>query len=544
MSPVPSESTKMQKFLISQGGDLFGLLLILLISFPILFKPGYVFFTDFVNGPGRDNSLGNFNTLINVFLQVGNWLGAGDWFSKYIFIFSFGILYFAGRSLARNFTPDGVIVSLVGAFSMLNLFLYERSLYGQVGMSIGLGMLIFSISYFIKYWKLEVGKKLNLVLAGVFFGLAVDFAPHYLFIGGVSLLFTYLSFCGKGQVVINWTKLATIYILGLAINAYSIAHQFIFSGNVLNATNRISELDYQAFQTVGSGIFHKLTNVLLLTGFWGREQKRFIDVTDSPVWYLFFLPILAIVALGFWQAYKKDLKVFWLSVSSLILGAILSVATSMSWLRWLYEMPMYSSLREPQKWAGIVLIAYVITLVYGLTFVKEKTSKLWTIFFFLLFLLAFNFRMLFGFVWQVEPRQYPESWYRINSFFNQELHLEKKAFQKSSCDGVVLMLPWHLYLSLPFTERIVANPSESFFDCPTVSGTNMEYGDIFDTNYSEETSKYGYWIFDNNQAAPPSDLKFILLIKTVDWEKYLWLNERAFVEKVEENKDWVLYKVK
>jgi hypothetical protein len=544
MSPTPSESTKLSKFLISQGSNLFGLLLILLISFPILFKPGYVFFTDFVSGPGRDSSLGNFNTLLNLFLQVGNWMGAGDWFSKGIFVFSFGILYFAGRSLARNFTKDEIIASLVGAFSMLNLFIYERSLYGQIGITIGLGMLIFSLSYFIKYWKLEGDKNLNLVLTGLFFGLAIDFAPHYLFIGGLSLLLTYFAFCGKGQAAVSWTKLLAIYILGLAINVYSIAHQFLSSGNLLNTTSRISELDYQAFQTVGTGIFHKLTNVLLLTGFWGREQKRFIDVTDSPLWYLFFLPILAVVILGLWQAYKKDLRVFWLCISSLVLGVLLSVATSLSWLRWLYEIPMYSSLREPQKWVGIVLVTYLIALVYGLAFVKEKVGKLWTIFFFLLFLLAFNFRMLFGFVWQVEPTQYPESWYRINNFFNQALHLQKNAFQKSSCDGVILSLPWHLYLSLPFTQRVVANPSESFFDCPTVSGSNMEYGNIFDSNYSEETSKYGYWIFNNNQSAPPSDLKFILLIKTVDWEKYLWLNERATVEKVEENQDWVLYKVR
>jgi hypothetical protein len=98
-------------------------------------------------------------------------------------------------------------------------------------------------------------------------------------------------------------------------------------------------------------------------------------------------------------------------------------------------------------------------------------------------------------------------------------------------------------MSFPFTKNIIANPSSYFFTCPFVSGTNMEFGNIFDNNLNDKSTKYGFWLFESREK-PPENTGFIFVSKTVDWERYNWLRENIYLEKILENDEVILYKVK
>jgi hypothetical protein len=105
-------------------------------------------------------------------------------------------------------------------------------------------------------------------------------------------------------------------------------------------------------------------------------------------------------------------------------------------------------------------------------------------------------------------------------------------------------LPWHLYLSFPFTQKISVNPAKVFFTCPIIIGTNMELGQVYDNNFDKESNDFGYWLFDDNKNAPPPNLNFIIISKTVDWQENLDLiKDNEFIQKLEENEDYVLYQV-
>jgi hypothetical protein len=72
---------------------------------------------------------------------------------------------------------------------------------------------------------------------------------------------------------------------------------------------------------------------------------------------------------------------------------------------------------------------------------------------------------------QLDPVAYPASWYETKTLIDQMPRGEK-----------VLVLPWHLYLSLDFAKnRIVANPAEAFFGSEhIIAGRSVEIGRIYD----------------------------------------------------------------
>ena len=49
---------------------------------------------------------------------------------------------------------------------------------------------------------------------------------------------------------------------------------------------------------------------------------------------------------------------------------------------------------------------------------------------------------------------------------------------------------------------------------------------------------------ENNKNAPPESLEYIIVAKSVDWERYNWLKENSFVENIFEDENMILYKVK
>jgi phenylalanyl-tRNA synthetase beta subunit len=71
----------------------------------------------------------------------------------------------------------------------------------------------------------------------------------------------------------------------------------------------------------------------------------------------------------------------------------------------------------------------------------------------------------------------------------------------------------------------------------------FEFGNIFDNNLNDKSTKYGFWLFESREK-PPENTGFIFVSKTVDWERYNWLRENIYLEKILENDEVILYKVK
>jgi hypothetical protein len=538
--------------------SIWGFVLTFLISGVWFFQDGYILMTDLVHGPNREYLWNSSTILMNAVLYAGDFISA-EFSSKFVYFSTFIVLYFAGVNLAKNFTKEKYLQILAGSFTVLNLFVYERILYGQVGVVLALAFCTFFFAYIYKiHFKFE-DKNNNILLAGLFGGLAIDSSLHVVFFLGFTLsVFSVfkLSELYKNDLL-NFKNFINILlqnililIISIFVNLGFIINSFLGRNDTLQFTSsRITSLDLTAFQTAGVNIFEKLFNVLMLTGFWGREQKRFIDITDNPLWFIAFLPFVFIIIIGLYKIYLTfrsaiNKSFFYICISFLLIVPFLSIATSLPFLDFLYKyIPFYSGLREPQKWTMLLIPVYIVAIIFGL---KQKQSLENTVSnnviatFFMIILFIFNYRFLFGMWGQMKAVEYPESWYKINQIIEKE-NIEKYS---QKCIGKNLFLPWHLYLSFPFAENVIANPSSVFFSCPFIGGTNMEFGNIFDNNLNDNTNKYGHWLFENSKFPPPENTNFIVVSKTVDYERYNWLKESVFIEKIFEDADVLLYRVK
>ncbi len=533
--------------------SIWGFILVFLISGIWFFQKGYILMTDLVGGPHREYLWNSSTILMNAILYLGDFIGS-EFSSKFIYVFTFLVLYFSGVYLAKVFTDDKYLQILLGSFSILNLFVYERILYGQIGVVLASAFCaLFFASIYKLYFINENFKAREIILTGVVGGLAIDSSLHTVFfLAFVLLVFFIVDLFEKYKNKIFTFKFflnliyknILIFSVSIFVNIGFIINSFLGRNDTLSfAASRIGNLDLVAFQTAGQNIFEKIFNIYMLTGFWGREQKRFLDITDNPLWFIGFLPFMFLIIFGIYKMYKENKKLFYICFLFLIFVPILAIATSVPILDIMYKyIPFYSGLREPQKWAMLLAPVYIIAIIFGIKSLKNilNISQNILISFFICMLFIFQFRFLFGIWGQMRAVQYPESWYKVDEIVKSE---NLKKYNKE-CVDENLFLPWHLYTSFPFTKNVVANPAGIFFSCKTITGTNMEFGDIFDNNKNNTTDKYGYWLFENNKSAPPKNTNFIIVSKAVDWERYHWLKENTFVENIFEDGNVVLYRVK
>ena len=151
--------------------------------------------------------------------------------------------------------------------------------------------------------------------------------------------------------------------------------------------------------------------------------------------------------------------------------------------------------------------------------------------------------LLWGLGGQVKPIQYPNDWREINEF----IRLESYKVESKKCDDKILFLPWHMYMNFKWIGTIVANPANQFFDCPVISGTNMEFGGIYDNSQSKEGRAVQLWLASRGRTdfltANSFGVKYIILAKEIDWQNYLWLNFNPQVKLIKETEMIILYEV-
>jgi hypothetical protein len=183
----------------------------------------------------------------------------------------------------------------------------------------------------------------------------------------------------------------------------------------------------------------------------------------------------------------------------------------------------------------VLVIMYTALFAYTLNHISKRYETNLFSYIFILLLLIVQFRFLFGFWGQVRPVEFPLGWQAAEEYISTD---------NPGCSRKILMLPWHMYLSYPFTKKIVANLGGHYFSCPVISGTNMEWGGIYDNNYNSESARVGRWLQLKSQlTVPPENIGYIVLVKTVDWELYRVIDNNQNLEKVLENDDLLVYKV-
>jgi hypothetical protein len=146
--------------------------------------------------------------------------------------------------------------------------------------------------------------------------------------------------------------------------------------------------------------------------------------------------------------------------------------------------------------------------------------------------------MFWGFSGQLVPRQYPADWYQIN----QLLDWDTDNFH-------VLSLPWHLYMHYQFAGRVIANPSDAFFDKPTIISNELEFKNASPTFPDATKSLLSEQLLPgaarNPRLAKDLDelgIKYILLAKTYDYADYGYLDRQTGLKLISETPNLKLYR--
>lgn len=521
---------------------------VFIITGPFFIKPGYLFFTDFAFGPHVALNFFSTSFFVNFVIKALSLFLFYDLGQKLFIALTIGLLFWGGEKICEHFTDKPLVSFVAGLFFVFNPFVYDRLMYGQIGIVAGLACLCMSFGYLLQYLKRP--SKPALYFSGVWIGLAFQCSLHFIFLFIVlyAAFIALLAATSRLGEIVNATLVIVTIVLVLNANwllAVATGHPLI-SGFLAEG---ITRQDLALFKVTGENSLQAATHVLTLSGFWAKDQLRYVDVTRSLAWQKSIWLLLPIIIGGLWLGLTKKehqktivcmLAVF-ISAFILAVGIQLPVARTITY--WLFDhMPFYKGIRETQKWVALLVIVYGILLTIGINAMMSakrllNNQYLVATIVCIIIVLQAPF-LLVGFGGQMQATQYPQSWAHIDQRILSDQHNPRK------CNATTLFLPWHLYMSFRWIGHIVANPAALYFSCPTIIGTNMELGGIYDNSQDPAGIKVEQWIQNKgrNNTLAALGVQYVIVNKELDWQTYQWLDSVPSLKLIEENQEFKLYK--
>ena len=283
-------------------------------------------------------------------------------------------------------------------------------------------------------------------------------------------------------------------------------------------------------------------------GFWRGGYRYVTDLL--PFWYLLFLFMLCLIIYGAVTTVRDkqrgtSTQVFILTV---LVALVLSIGAASSFTDplfvWLFEDGgVFKGFRDSQKFVALLVLAYAYLGGLGLdnltSYLKEEKVKR------ALAVLLVSAALIsppvysctiFGLHEHVKPMDYPPGWYEANDLLNQDPD-----------EFNVLFLPWHLYITFPWSGGRIANPAAQFFDKPVIQGDNIEVGPIYSESH-HPASKYLEFLLQHRELTnfgelvAPLNVKYILLARTADYPRYRFLNKQEDLRVVLENEALIVFR--
>lgn len=539
-------------------------ILIVFIIFPAIFKDGYIFLTDYVFGNYSGFNPDNFY-LFNFLIEILSKIFSFAFINRLLILLSLFISIIGAKSIVQNFISNKWIVFIVSLFGLINPFVYDRVMYGQIGIIIAYGFLMIGTGCLLKILFSNDKFIKNIVISSIFFGLSIAFSFHFSFFVASIILSTYILLI-LNKKINRKQIIASLLILFFSILILNINLIFTLFGKTATYSfieSGITTKDLVAFQTSGKSGFDSFWNVLSMSGFWGKDQSRYTDLTkNSFLWNFSFLAIFAISTYGFIASFEyfknKQIKYapyiflgIFIIALTLAIGIKAPIAKQISEFLFNY-FPFYKGLREPQKWVSVLNITYLIFISIGINklfehkfFYNNKYNKITIILLFAFFVILRAPNILFNFNNQLIPKNYPKDWYEVDNIISEE----------SDCKYNTLFLPWHMYMNFRFVNEkeisrgIVANPAGVFFKCNTIVGTNMEFGGIYDNSGDERGNDILNNFLKKNgingrDVLVKYNIKYIILAKEVDYNNYLSLQILDYLTLKRETPNLYLFEIR
>ncbi|MFC2122452.1 DUF6541 family protein [Bacteroidota bacterium] len=507
-------------------------LLALAILGPLL-RMGYIFAIDMLFTPRMDFSIQyyglwesiNTRLPLNLLIQLIDDL-IPIWIVQKILLL--GAFFLAGVGAHRLLPGGGVGSYFAGIFYMVNPFTYIRFVSGQWPFLLAYALIPFAVKAFMD--MLERGGKrdiLKLTVLTTMVGIMFVHALLMLFFVFLAILVIRvirerkrsIELLGMGRSV---TISAAVF---LALNIYWLVPALLAEDSTLQGIGRGDMFFF-------SPNVNNMFDLVSLHGFWNLGYLYASDYL--PFWPILFMFILF---LGFYGLLCRlgERNVGLLRASLAIaglLGFVLAMGVAFEITRapfeWLFEnVGFFRGFRDTHKFVALLCLAYAylgglgIEGIYTILMQKQKAIRSVTTSVFLalalLVPLVYTFP-LFGTWGQLKVTDYPEEWYEVNEYLNQDKD-----------DFNVLFLPWHLYMDfswLPNTNQRLGNPAWQFFDKPIISGDNIEAAGQYSSStnpvsgYVEFLLRHAHEIDNLGELLAPLNVKYIILTHEADYRNY------------------------
>lgn len=491
------------------------------------------------------------------------------------------LLGYSGYTLLEGKTK--LWAYFVGILLIFNPYVYAHILDGQVGVVASISMLVFFFHFLSRFFEQRSYK--NLLIASIFGAFSMMWTPHTLFFVFWSLLLFFIADSIKTRrILCNLKYLVFASIVILLLNGNWILGNIFWNGSMIELIGQVSREHFQVFSTAAWDT-NLYFNTLTLHGFWWESQGRYVSTyAHNLYWQILFLFLFFIISVGIYTRLRnapenekqRNYAFFVLWVIAYILALWISHGNIFTFItQFLYDhIPLYTGLREPQKWSWVLLIVYAYFGGYGVQYITSHPfitkgyprAIAWIL---MLLPVLSTPTMLAGFYGQLFVVDYPKEWYDIREQFAQSGSVTPyenctyKNEQKSLQCYQILSLPWHQYIGFGFARKIIANPTEWFFaPVKILQGDNMEIGDIYTQSIRPESrivEKYiwpnGIWrdgISDSESSEFIRDMKWlgiseILLLKESDFGKYeeylLQLEKIKKIETINDNARLRLFRI-
>ena len=446
--------------------------------------------------------------------------------------------------VAALFAAGVAAASLVGGSALrrlpagllyaVNPLVFERLYAGQVAYLLAYALLPFAVGSLLRasHAHTLVGRLQPVLWITLLIGLA----PHFAWVTAVVCLV--LLATDHSRRALGW--LAGLAVAVVVANAYLLLSALVGG----RAAVDVGAADLAAYRTSGDPRLGLFGNVAGLHGFWRSELA--LPKDDVPGWPLFWAAVVLVAAAGAvraWRAGGGDRRLAVVVGGAGALGLLLALGDqgpAGAAYRWLFEnLPGFEVMREPQKFAALLALAYAVLFGLGaealVAGARGRMSRRAWAAAALVLPIAATPTLFWGLGGRVEVSRYPASWAEADRIMG---------------DGAerILFLPWHQYLSFPFTERIVANPAPFAFRRDVIAGDNVELPGIPTASRSTR-SAYLEFLFDQGsqlhafgQLVAPHGVRFVVVAKTVDWEQYRWLDAQRDLEKVLDRAEIAVYR--
>lgn len=423
-----------------------------------------------------------------------------------------------------------LVRTATGLVYAINPFVFERLAVGQLGLLAGYALLPWAVRALLQVQPVPV----YVARAALWWAALGALSVHFVWIVGVLALS--VALVRRGAVLL---PLALTAGLTAVLSSYLLFAQLGQARPV-----SVGATDVAAYATRGDPHYGRYVNVLGLYGFWRQGPRLPKDVVR--VWPLILAAILLLAVFGAWSALRDPCR---RSLASVLLlsgtaGYFLALGTQgpTGWFfRFLFDhLPLFQVMREPQKFLCLTALAYAVLFGWGaqqlLVWSTDRALKVALTVLVVSLPLAYSPTFVNGLSGQVTGVNVPAGFPRADRLMG---------------DGPehILALPWHQYLSFPWTGRVVANPAPVLFHRNVIIGDNVELPGVYTTStstrsaYLQSLYATGAGQSDFGSKVARLGVRYVAVAKTLDWQSFDWLRAQSDLRVDLDTPDLTVYEV-